>query len=61
MERSLVHGAPTTFDVFDAAGNLVRRVVLPAGRRLVAVGATVLYLAAQAEDGLETLERYRRP
>jgi len=61
VERSLAAGAPRLFDVFDAAGRLVLRVTLPAGRRLLAVGRVGIYLAAVNSDGVETLERYQLP
>jgi hypothetical protein len=61
VERSAAHGRPAAFDVFGATGTLVRRVHLPAGRRLLAVGAGGVYLAFPGDDGLETLERYPKP
>lgn len=61
VERSVVHGAARTFDVFDAAGALARRVQLPTGRRLISIGAAGVYLAFSGDDGFETLERYRTP
>jgi hypothetical protein len=47
--------------VFDGRGALVERVRLPASRRLAGVGVRSLYLIATDNDGLQTLERYRRP
>jgi hypothetical protein len=61
VERSLPAGAPRSFDVFDAAGRPALRVVLPAGRRLVAVGRSGIYLVATGAEGLERLERYLLP
>lgn len=48
-----------TYDIFDAQGNLVRQVKLPAETRLVAFGKGVVYLARKDADDLEYLERYR--
>jgi hypothetical protein len=61
VERSLAAGAPRAFDVFDPAGRLMLRVILPAGRRLISVGRAGVYLAAVGSEGLETLERYPLP
>jgi hypothetical protein len=47
------------YDVVDAAGRLVRRVDLPAGRRLVGFGKGTLYTVQTDADDLEWLERYR--
>lgn len=58
LERSTRLGSPSTWDVFDGAGRNVRRVTLPAGRRLVALGAASAYLVSTDDDGLEHLERY---
>ncbi|HSA57252.1 MAG TPA: hypothetical protein VLE53_16180 [Gemmatimonadaceae bacterium] len=60
VERSLRLGAPSTWDVFDRAGRLAVRVILPRGRRLAALGDGTLYLVATDEDGIQRLERYRR-
>lgn len=48
-----------TYDIFDASGNLVRQVRLPADTRLVGFGKGVVYLARKDADDLEYLERYR--
>jgi hypothetical protein len=47
------------FDVFDTAGRLVERVVLPPRTRLVGHGRDVIYLVRIDEDDLEYLERHR--
>lgn len=47
------------FDVFDTAGRLVERVVLPRRSRLVGHGRDVIYLVRIDEDDLEYLERHR--
>jgi hypothetical protein len=59
VERSVPAGAPRVMDVFDAAGVLKTRVVLPAGRRLVGFGNGVVYLRHSDASDLEHLERYR--
>lgn len=61
VERSTRHGEPPMFELFDGTGTPRGQVVLPRGRRLVAVGAAGVYLAATGPDGLERLERYRLP
>ena len=61
VERSMPAGAPRRWDVFDPTGRITLRVVLPPGRRLLAVGRAGLYLAAVNPDGLEALERYQLP
>jgi hypothetical protein len=48
------------FDVFDRRGELVNRVRLPEGRRLVGFGDGVLYAVVTDDDDLQWLERYRR-
>jgi hypothetical protein len=49
------------FDLFDRQGVRRGAVALPPGRRLVGLGARAVYLAAVDDDGVERLERYRRP
>lgn len=61
VERSGHVGAPSTWDAFDRAGRHVRRLVLPAGRRLLGVGRGAAYLVAVDEDGLERVERHSLP
>jgi len=59
VERYVAAGAPREFDIFGADGKPVRKVVLPAGRRLVGFGKGVVYLRETTEDELSYLERYR--
>lgn len=59
VQRHVKHGTPTTVDVFDREGRLVRRVVFPTDRRFVGFGAGVVYLAHKDADDLEWLEKYR--
>ena len=59
VERSVPAGSPRIMDVFDAAGMLKGRVVLPAGRRLVGFGTGVIYLRHSDQSDLQHLERYK--
>lgn len=47
------------FDVFDATGRLVERVIFPRRTRLVGHGRDAVYLVRLDEDDLEYLERHR--
>ena len=53
--------APAVYDRFDKDGVRVGRVRLGPDRTLVAVGRRGLYVVAADDDGLQRLERYRRP
>ena len=59
VERYVAAGAARSYDVFGADGKLVRKVVLPAGRRLVGFGKGVVYLRETTEDELSYLEQYK--
>jgi hypothetical protein len=48
-----------TYDVFDASGNLVQQVSLPADRRVAAFGEGVVYVIRSDEDDLQWVERFR--
>ena len=61
VERSMPAGSPATYDRFDARGQRKAPVILPAGRRLLALAPGYLYAIATDDDGLERLERYRMP
>ena len=58
VERSVRAGAPPAWDRFDARGTYVGGIILPPGRRLLAIGRRGLYAAAEDADGLERIERY---
>jgi hypothetical protein len=47
-----------TYDVFDEAAQLVRRVVLPETTRLLGFGNGAVYLIRTDEDDLQWLQRY---
>jgi hypothetical protein len=59
VQRTTAAGAPTTFDVIDAAGRLVQRVTLPVNTRLVGFGSAAVYLVRRDNDDLEYLQKYR--
>lgn len=61
VERSVASGAPPAWDRFDSRGAHLGGVVLPAGRRLLALGSRGLYAAVTDADGLERLERFELP
>jgi hypothetical protein len=61
VERSVPSGAAPLYDRFDRNGLRRAPVTLPAGRRLIALGARGIYAAAVDADGIETLERYAVP
>lgn len=61
--RSVALGAPEVYDVFNAEGQRIDRVQLPAGYSLVGFGADRVYVSREDEDGLKFLGRipYVRP
>jgi hypothetical protein len=61
VQRSMPFGKPITYDVFDDQATRVKQVALPEGRRLLGFGTGVLYAVVEDADGLQTIERYRRP
>ncbi|HEX6316634.1 MAG TPA: hypothetical protein VFZ73_17300 [Gemmatimonadaceae bacterium] len=61
IERSVAPGTPQQFDLVGADGTVARRIQLPRGRRLVALGSRWLYAVQTDEDGLQHLERYAYP
>jgi hypothetical protein len=58
VERSAPAGAALVYDVFGAQGEVISKVGLPKGRRLVGVGAKYVYARALDADGISRLERY---
>ncbi len=50
-----------TYDVFDRAGALVKRVTLNPESRVVGFGKGTVYVARTDQDDLQYLQRYRRP
>ncbi len=60
VERYGEFGAPQTFDVFDAEGQLIQQVVIPSDRKLVGFGSSSVYLVRVDEYELQWLERYSR-
>lgn len=62
VERSLPAGVKVSvFDVFDRVGNLVDRVELPVGSRLVGFDLHWIYAARRDADDLEYLHRFAMP
>lgn len=58
VERSVAANAPRSYDLIGPAGDVVGRVVAPAGRRLIGVGAKGAYFRHVDADGISYLERY---
>jgi hypothetical protein len=46
-----------TYDVIDRRGNVIQRVELPLGHRVVGFGTSSVYVVRQDEDGLQHLIR----
>lgn len=61
VKRSLEPSAPTRYDVFDITGTRVLEVELPPKRRVALVTARGVYVVADGEDGVQSIERYRLP
>jgi hypothetical protein len=62
VERSLPFGVTVSvFDVFDRAGNLVDRIELPAGSRLVGFDLRWIYTSRIGADDFEHLQRFPLP
>lgn len=60
VQRSVAHGEPQLFDVFDGSGVRVRQVELLPGRQIVGFGDGVVYVVNVDEDELQWLEAYER-
>lgn len=54
-------GERTRYDVFDSDGRRALQVELRPGRRIAHVGTRGVYVVAEDADGVQTIERYRRP
>ncbi len=54
-------GRPRRYDVFDGSGRRVRQVEVGVDRRVVVVGRRGVYVVADGEDGVQSIERYRLP
>lgn len=59
VQRWVVAGGPTTFDLINEVGQVFDAVVLPPERRLVAFGEGSVYAVVRDEFDLEYVERYR--
>ncbi len=58
VQRYASAGSPAHYDVFNRAGQLVRTVVLPEGRQVVALGERAVYVTLPDEFDLIWLEKY---
>ena len=58
VERSVAANTARGYDVIGKNGDVVSRVTLPVGRRLVSVGARGVYARHVDADGINYLERY---
>jgi hypothetical protein len=61
VERYGAVGDPVVYDLFDERGELVARVRLPEGRRVVGFGGDAVYVVRVDELGLNWLEVYDMP
>jgi len=62
VQRSLLFGVKVgVFDVFDRTGNLVDRVEIPGGSRLVGFDLRWIYTSRLDSDGFEHLQRFPLP
>jgi hypothetical protein len=59
--RPAVPGQPRHYDVFELSGRRTLDVQLRASRRITHVGAHGVYVVAEDDDGVQTIERYRLP
>lgn len=58
-QASATDDAAPTYDIFDASGKLIGRVVLAKRSRVVGFGSATVYVARADEDDLQYLQRYR--
>jgi len=61
VRRHVHAGEPTAYDVFDRAGGRVGTVTLDPGKRILAFGASAVYVVSFDEFDLNYLERYAMP
>lgn len=61
VRRHVDAGDPTTYDVFDRAGERVATYTLPFGSRVVGFGPSGLYVASIDDFDLNYLHRYAMP
>lgn len=61
VERPVPAGAPRIYDIVGADGAVTGRVTLPAGYRIVGLGARGVYARRLDDDGISWLERFDRP
>lgn len=59
VRRTTKAGEAPAYDVIDAAGKLVQKVVVPKRTRVIGFGNGVVYMARRDEDDLQYLQRYR--
>jgi hypothetical protein len=60
VQRHVPAGEPVRFDVFGADAELKGKITLPAGRSVVGIGKSAVYVVRTDELGLQWLEQYRR-
>lgn len=60
VQRHVPAGEPVWFDVFGADAELKGKVTLPAGRNVVGIGKSAVYVVRTDDLGLQWLELYRR-
>jgi hypothetical protein len=60
VQRHVSAGEAVWFDVFGADAELKGKVTLPAGRQVVGIGKSAVYVVRTDELGLQWLEKYRR-
>jgi hypothetical protein len=61
VRRHVRAGEPSTYDVFDRAGERVGTVLLDHGKRVIGFGPGKVYVVAYDEFDLNYLERYAMP
>ena len=59
--QALRRGAVPRYDVFDASGRRVLQVELARGRHVAHVGSRGVYVIAEDDDGVQSVERYTLP